>query len=136
MYINDTYSISDTVEVNDPWNFKQTLTYKPDDGEGAYLVNKVYYDGFSWRQTLDWEGLYALDYELSATNVYSNENNRMDMASTSSYEHPLKEGVIFDQMIDLSYDVSDTDQTWLSTVSTGKGREFQQKLDLETGTWT
>ena len=38
-------------------------------------------------------------------------------------------------MIDLSYDVSDTDQTWLSTISTGKGKEFQQKLDLETGTW-
>ena len=136
MYINDTYTISDTVQVIDPWNFKQTLTYKPDEGKGSYIVIKVYYDGYAWRQTLDWEGLHAIDYELSAENVYSTQNNRMDMASTSRYRHPLNEDVTYDQMIDLSYDVSDTDQTWLSTLSSGDGREFQQKLDLETGTWT
>ena len=60
------------------------------------MVNKVYYDGYAWRQTLDWEGLYAIDYELSAENVYSGENNRMDMASTSSYGHPGKEHINFE----------------------------------------
>ena len=49
MYINNTLTVSNYVEVVDPWNFKQTLSQKLDDGTGAYIYMEVYFDGQTWR---------------------------------------------------------------------------------------
>lgn len=74
--IDDTYSITDEVEVKDPWNFEQILKFK--EGEKiVYMIQSVFYDGTSWRQNLDWDGTYEMP-------IYSGKGS----ASSTSYEHP------------------------------------------------
>jgi len=44
LYVNETYRITDMVEVVDEWNFKQDVTFQ-EGSTTVYLNIQMYYDG-------------------------------------------------------------------------------------------
>ena len=90
IYIDDTFSIKDELEVNNPTDFRQTLSYEPDAVKGTYIVNHISYDGQTWRQTAEWEGYFEQEY------MYQLGNEGRD-----SYRHPRKNECKFKQDLNL-----------------------------------
>lgn len=48
IFVNDTYSISDMVEVTTPWDIEQIIFFQEGDDK-VYLSLKYFYDGRIWR---------------------------------------------------------------------------------------
>lgn len=84
------------VEVIDPWNFEQDVTFDDRDGK-VYLNIHVYYDGYVWRQTLDWDAEYSTVYEHSSRPEIESISLQ-SMESTIRFNYPSK-GFAFTQTL-------------------------------------
>ena len=114
--VNDTYTITDFVKVEDPWNLNQEIKFY--EGEkNVYLMQHIYYDGQIWRQSLDWDGMYKTTYEQSSKPDDGNSDSHMEMASTSTYQHPAN-GFFFGQELNMmNVGSSDSAQIWTSKIT-------------------
>jgi len=138
IYVNDTYMIQDMVEVIDPWNFEQDVTFEDANGS-VYLNIHMYYDGLVWRQTLDWDALYSTVFEQSSRP--ENDTIKLDMESTIRYNYPGENGFVFTQTLntmDRFLDATGVRGQFMENtiVDQNTGREWHQILDLQSGTWT
>ena len=115
--VDDNYTIKDSVEVMDPWNFQQQvkLTQGP---ILKWLTMEIHFDGQIWQQTLDWDGMYKTTYEQSAKPENDQTSSDLDMTSTVYQKHPTEPGFHITQT--LTMDEANGHQ-WISTIGCGFG---------------
>lgn len=56
LFVNDTYTIHDYVEVLDPWTLEQYIKFTSIDGELYWFNSDLHYNGDHWTQTISWNG--------------------------------------------------------------------------------
>lgn len=83
LYINDTYTVQDIVNVDTPWTFDQTVKFTSDEGENSWFRSAVVFDGEHWYQTMSWNGEnevavnYAVQQEDYDENIFNHMNVNM-----------------------------------------------------------
>ena len=61
IFIDDAYTISDLVEVSDPWNFMQSIKFTEGDSLNWFTTH-IHYNGDTWEQTFRWNGEFKVLY--------------------------------------------------------------------------
>ena len=130
--INDTYTIHDSVMIEDPWSIDQTLKFSKENGYLFEITSEVQFDGEHWKQTISANGQkdVLVDYKVPEDDFFSMADMMFALQPNESSD--VTQSVNFESSV-WTYEVASSDSMWSND---GDKWGWKQEVDLEKGSWT